>query len=334
MKQIVREIEKGQGQATTARRPTVRSPQAAPAKLAIHSDRNERSDDDEIEYAPPPVEEEPYQSDILPDGVLTFDAFKPENRLKGYYRHYFNPVDDDGVSRKEKEFAEQQRKAFERLDDQVLKDLEEFDWSVADVPETKNMFKKIQVKEDTTVAEPSAVQRAPRLGAKPPSTIASRKAASALAMRPKLPTTTAALQPKAAKLVNAKAGGFILPGRKGAAQPAPLKDNATAAATSRTTLGYNKGRSALSAVHGRGASASTATARTFARTDSTVSSGSDTTITPSRYAQKQASKADADDEWKRLEFLSIFNVDEEDGGNLGGPINEDLDDDFQFDVKF
>lgn len=100
-------------------------------------------------------------------------------------------------------------------------------------------------------------------------------------------------------------------------------------------MGYSKGRTALSAIHAPDrAQAST---RTFTRTASTASSGSDTTITPARFAHSQASKADNGEMSRKLEFLSIFDVDEEDDGHLGGsalPHDDELDDEFKLDLGF
>ncbi len=70
----------------------------------------------------------------------------------------------------------------------------------------------------------------------------------------------------------------------------------------------------------------------FARSVSTSSSGSDCTITPARFAKSQVSKSE---DLRKLEFLSIFDVDEDDDESLGGSLQPDeLDDDFQLTTTF
>jgi len=329
---MVREIEKTQPRPATARRQTVRSPQPDSLKLDIHNDRHGGSDAEDVEYIAPPPAEEPFKSDILAADALTFDAFKPENRLKGYYDYYYNPVDESGVSLKEKKLAEERQKAFDETDKQVSRDMEEFDWSVDDVPASREFLEdRKKQKAAASAAKTALAHRAvSRLAAKPPSTVAARKAASVLSM----PSgTSTALQPKAAKPLNSKPASFLLAGKKKVSE-AREKDSTTGVVASRTTIGYNKGRTASSLVHSEPAGPKLP--RAFTRTTSTLSSGSDTTITPSRFAQKQAGRSAENEDWKRLEFLSIFDVDEdedEDVRDVEDIILDGLDDDdFQLPV--
>lgn len=375
----MREIEQSQkqqqktnGPQTGNRRPKAATPRVNPNKLSVLSDGNAQasssskgSHEEDIEYAPPPVAPRPYESDVFPEGVLTFAAFQPQNRLRGVYDHYYNPVDEtDGVPLREKAFAEKQRRAFEKLDILVQEDMDSFDWSIGDVPASKDLFAKR--KQETKTPAP----------APPPATIASRKAASALGISSKtnkpLGTNTALKTKTAAANVNASSASSIsssllsaLPLRKPktTASALPLRPKSTnvhrpvAETASRTTLGYNKGRTALSMVRSNGAPAPRAPTPSTLRPKSQTSTvrrvgpataapeTDNVAATPApRTHQKQTSLGDLfNDDLegpstpKSPAFLSIFDVQEDENDNLGGAgtfVNEDLDDEFQMDIKF
>jgi hypothetical protein len=220
--------------------------------------------------------------------------------------------------------------------------MDEFDWSIGDIPESKDMFKK------KTSAAPVTTSIATKKLALPlpkqPSTIASRRAASALSMTAKrsgiaqpIPKTTGPAGTKA------PARGFLLPKRRPLApvtQPTlPAERRVPAVAASRSTVGYNKGRSVSSAVYGTSNDSVARPPqnqmgpkpRAFVRSVSTASTSSEATITPARFAQSSKEVI------KKPEFMSIFDADaDEDEDNLGGgppPMDGD-DDDFQLTVKF
>lgn len=391
VKDIVREIEQSQQQQpapqTGTRRPKAATPRVNnPFKLSVLSDaskmanRGAGGEEEDIEYAPPRIPARPYESDVFPDGVLTFAAFQPQNRLRGVYDHYYNPVDEDGVPLREKEFAEQQRRAFEKLDIRVQEDLDAFDWSIGDVPASKDYFanKRKQQQQQQQKQQQQTTIPGP---APPPATIASRNAASALALAPKPNKPTAAGTvmrrkapvPTAANASSASSSllsGLPLRKQRTTTSTLPLRpksiNHPVAETASRTTLGYNKGRTALSLVRGNGAPrAPSSTLRSTAGSGSSsaaapaaVAAGSRRTgpatetdnggaalaTTPApRALQKQTSLGDMYGESqagpaapRSPAFLSIFEV--EDGqDNLGGAgtfVNDDLDDGFQMDIKF
>jgi hypothetical protein len=299
---------------------------------------------EEIEYAPPKPKDIPYESDVFPDGVLTFEGLKSENLFKGYYQYYFNRVDGEGKTAMERDMEERQKQSFERGEEQIRKDMDEFDWSIGDIPESKDMFKK------KTSAAPVTTSIATKKLALPlpkqPSTIASRRAASALSMTAKrsgiaqpIPKTTGPAGTKA------PARGFLLPKRGPLApvtQPTlPAERRVPAVAASRSTVGYNKGRSVSSAVYGPSNDSVARPPqnqmgpkpRAFVRSVSTASTSSEATITPARFAQSSKEVI------KKPEFMSIFDADadaDEDEDNLGGgpPPMDDDGDDFQLTVKF
>jgi hypothetical protein len=348
VKDIVNKFEKTQAKPTTTK-PLRHGPiNFESSKLGVHVDKMDPlGQEEDIEYAPSGPKDIPYESDIIPAGALTFEGLKPENILKGYYNHYFNPVDEDGVPIQEREMEERRQRDFKKLDEQVRKDMDEFDWSIGDVPETKTVKQK--GKAPTTVPESGedTFRANKRPGArvlpKQPPTIAARKAASALALAPK-PTNTL---PNARNLNNKPAPprvfngpNCLLPLKHKAQRPAVTResstDRATALAASRSTLGYSKGRCTSSVIQGsiRPKTPAGPTRRTLTRSVSTASNGSDCTITPARYAQ--VSKTENNETLRRLEFLSIFDG-EEDDGNLGGsglPADDGTDDDFQLNFQF
>ncbi|KAK4122244.1 hypothetical protein N657DRAFT_691529 [Parathielavia appendiculata] len=337
-----RDFDKINIKPTTTLRLKPAASQSEPPRLEVHAD-NDRLEQEEIEYAPPKPKDLPYKSDVFPDDVLTFEGLKPENLFKGYYQYYFNRVGADGKTALERDMEEQQKRSFERGEEQIRRDMEEFDWSIGDIPESKDLFKKKScgsLTPSTTTTTKKAAYPVP----KQPSTIASRKAASALAIPVKSPgiaqpSLTKATAPPTTKVTTR---GFLLPKRKPAqpaAQPTiPAYQRVSAAAASKSTLGYNKGRSVSSAVHGPAhnpiappAQHQTAPApkpRTLVRSVSTASTSSDATITPARFAQSSK-------ESRKPDFLSIFDDDEEEY-NLGGglPPTDDDNDDFQLTVRF
>ncbi|KAG7289100.1 hypothetical protein NEMBOFW57_005463 [Staphylotrichum longicolle] len=343
VKGIARDIEKTNVKPTATLRPKHAAPQAETARLEVHTDKDPL-EEEEIEYAPPRPVDLPYESEVFPDGVLTFEGLKPENLFKGYYQYYFNRVDDEGKTALERDMEERQKRSFERGEEQIRRDMEEFDWSIGDIPESKDLLKKKSSAAPSATGTVTATKKVARPAPKQPSTIASRKAASALAL-PLRPSTLA--QPTLAKTtapaaIKVPSRGFLLPKRKPALPSAhptiPARERAAAVAASRSTLGYNKGRSISSAVHANNGSDSATTRqpqnpivpkpRTLVRSISTASTSSEATITPARFAQssKESNKPD---------FLSIFDGDEEEDPLGGGmpPMDDDVDD-FQLTVKF
>lgn len=293
--------------------------------------------EDEVEYCPPPAKDIPYESDIIPRNGMTFEGLKPENMLRGYYDHYYNPVNDEGVHIRDIEVEEQRQRDLKKLDEQVDKDMDEFDWSIEDVPETKTLKAKMSLSTamDSTQTTAKAIRKPVLRETRPPPTLAARKAASTLAMssRPAVATRKPMAPPPA------RTGPSSLNPLKRRVQPQPSvtressTERATAVAASRSTLGYSKGRSFSSAIQGSTKTPATRPPRTLQRSVSTASTASDSTITPARFAQSQAK---VEEPLKRLEFLSIFDGDDEDDGNLlgGGPLPVVDDDDFQLDVQF
>ncbi|KAI1367406.1 hypothetical protein F5Y08DRAFT_298445 [Xylaria arbuscula] len=324
VKSAVKEIEKSQTRLQNTARPRQREPQAETHKLQVHAEEPETFSDEDVEYCPPKPKDLPYESDVFPDGVLTFDALKPENMMKGYYQYYFNPIDENGITKRDRELAEETKKALREGERKIKADLENFEWSV-----------KAELDADTDPVKKTVPKKlpAPR---KPLSTFRSKNAANVLSMN----DTTMSMQRKAVKQTEStkpmhkKSSSFALPAlrtsRPGSSQlpTVPKRSPTEFDATSRTTIGYNKGRATASLLTKTNTSAqpkknistpATTTVRGIPRSNTTLSNDSDKTITLARYAQRQATASNTvtADEInalrERVPFLSIFrdNEDEE-----------------------
>ena len=296
---MVREIEKSQVKQTTVQKPKLKPVSVAPIKFDVRND-NQETNEPEIEYAPPKPKALPYDSDILPRGSLTFEGLKKENLLRGYYERYHDQVDEDGVRLKDKEFEERKEKALQEGDERILRDIENTDWSVADVPETKTMKKK------PATEAPREASKAVR-SLKHPPTIASRHAASALSMASGLKDRNARA-PLAPKCQNRKPIS-LLSGLKKSAKPLEQSKTGVQSAlgetASRSTIGYTKGRSASSIVKSRAPLSRTASGASVASDDS------DSTITPANAHLKLEPANGGIDSWPRPQFLNIFDINED-----------------------
>ncbi|OTB16894.1 hypothetical protein K445DRAFT_285081 [Daldinia sp. EC12] len=331
-------IEKSQGKAPGTSRPKQKQPQAELQKLVVHAEETDPLSEEEIEYCPPKPKDLPYESDVFPDGALKFDALKPENLFKGYYDYYYNPVDENGVSLADKELEERNRKAMEECDRRIQEDIDSMEWGIQEEPETTKKATSIPTRAPLGVKR-TAMNRVP-------STIRAKKAAEILSMD----DTTKSMQRKVARSVEVsripakKATSLPIPSfkRQPAAQPQGLskKSSTEMEANSRTTIGYNKGRSTASILAQGTTKPERPPSKTgFTRSNTTLSNESERTITPALYTHTQAAIAAEDLEWKeRVPFLSIFNPedDEDDddfdllgGSTLKGPC-VDEDEDFEF----
>jgi hypothetical protein len=142
---IGNDIATGRPSATVKRRQAAE--QRRSLRLSVRADTagpeaeaEEQDDDDEeheVEYGPPAPPEAPYESDVFPEGAISLDPLKPENLMRGYYEHFFDPTGNDGMPLKDKKLAQSVKRAVELAELEAQKMFDEGDWSVADVPETQ-----------------------------------------------------------------------------------------------------------------------------------------------------------------------------------------------------
>lgn len=320
----VRELEgRSQLRSTATSRPKSSAPKTDYSRLQILLDSSDPLSDD-VDTNPPPPPEQPYESDVFPAGVLTFDAARPENRMKGYYDYYHNRRDENGMTRVDREMKAKQERRFQEADARIRKDMDEVTWDLGiGSPEKKLVL----APQDTN----KPIVRPGTAGKAAPSTLNARRAASALGMAPKasasIPTTTQRRPPTTKPAGSDRSlPSFMQPTK--ARQPistatstlvsrpkVPASSTAAGVAASRSTLGYTKGRSASSALQSRRKpeAPAPAPARAFSRSESTAS---DRTITPASYARDTAET--------KPEFVSIFDVPlDEDDADLFGSTNGD-----------
>jgi hypothetical protein len=295
---LEKEAEKAQAPQTSARRPK-KVTHAETSKIPVHGDESPLVERD-VEYCPPKPKERPFEAEDFPDGCLNYDALKPGNLMRGIHQNYYNKVDENGMTRADREHEASYQRSLKLADEQMLKMMEE-DWTIGDVPEIhRNLKKKQPVAKDNV----NPKQKIAPLSIKGPATITSRKAASALSVPPKsgtVPPKTTKPKPSTSFLSRPKP-----------ALKAPTNNPMVAEAASRSTIGYTKGRNASTALKFREDTSTTLKKREggLTRSVSSVSQASDTTITPARFAEKD--NGPGSEEWRRLKFLGAFDVDDED----------------------
>ncbi|KAG4439738.1 hypothetical protein IFR05_004760 [Cadophora sp. M221] len=319
-----KELEKTQPkQQASARRPK-KLIHADVVKLEVHGDESPLADRD-VEYCPPKPKDLPYESTDFPNNCLDYSYLKPGNLMRGINKTYRQQVDENGMSRIEREAEEAYQRSAKESDERVMKMMEE-DWTVGDVPETfrhlRNKKSPLSILQDTkppsqpTSRKPLTDVKKPALQSKGPGTLNSRKAASALSV----PSKSAPLQPKASK-PTAKPSFLTRP------KPAPtptVPSNAStmraaaANAASRSTIGYTKGRSASGILNMQTFAAPPTSTdssndvkperreRVLQRSASNMSTSSEVTITPARWAKESEA------EWRSPAFMKAFEVEDED----------------------
>jgi hypothetical protein len=209
------------------------SPRLRRPKVKVHQPEpaNEEEDDvPEVEYMPPKEVPLPDTMDDFPSD-WKFPMFQGKNMTRGIWSAYHNPLEDDGRTKKEREFEEGLAIEKKKRD-------EEFD----------RIFGETMAKDEAEARRRLGIESpkkaAPKAGLPPkkkvlgPSTIKSKSAAAALSPAPK-PTSTA---PAAA--ANSRVPSSVFPKRR-PAKPvvAPSTSrHAAATAASKSTIGYAQGR--------------------------------------------------------------------------------------------
>lgn len=337
-KGFVKDVERTQVKPTTTQKQKQKSADVAPIDFKVETQPKDRNDvEEEPEYAPPRPKDLPYESDVFPDGLLNLEGLKDENLFKGYYQHFFNPVDDHGVSKQDREFEETMKKVMDQTDERNQQELDALDWNIADLdsPETVRVAPRPAPSDERQpVIASRPIRRAP---SRKPSTLTSRRAASALSVHSDTTRSTEG-RPASQALKTRKPLSSLLQGKK-PLKNAPLKTSAGARAVgevaSRTTIGYSKGRSASSMLQTRpgGPVERTQRGRTVKPSTSIESGISDLTITPARL--RQAAVARKQESVTRPQFMSIFNTDdeEEDLPPMSQPLHFSDDEDEEFELK-
>ncbi|RDA86531.1 hypothetical protein CP532_1900 [Ophiocordyceps camponoti-leonardi (nom. inval.)] len=307
VKDMVKEIERAQAKQTTVQRPKPKASEPAPAKkqLAIHFDDNRNSgEEEEPEYAPPPPKPLPYQSDVLPEGGLTFESLKGKKFLKGFYEHFHNPLGDAGVSREEKRLCEEMQALLKAAKERNEREAATLSWNIEDLIETAPSSRDNPAADNETVSGQHKLAKKPR-GQLP--TLSSKQAALALAgssgggrdARSGAPPRSApARKPLSSLLSGSKTG------KQDAMRQAAESAGETA---SRTTIGYNKGRTASSMLQKR------VTSQPARQPSVRATQQEPSILTPARSQQAAPSKELLLGDHSRPQFLAMFDeMDDED----------------------
>lgn len=312
-----------------AKRSKQRQADISGPRFEVQADKTGPILEEEPEYAPPAPIPLPYQSDVLPEGGLTFQSLNKGYLLKGYYENFYNPVDHDGVSRLEKAFDDEMKFALDKAVEQNDREFETLDWSIRDVPESMSSLPTETVPKRAEPKSDGRGSRTVHASDRKLQTISSRRAASALAIhtdksgpaRPsrapvsRRPLSNSAAQPTVATM---------------AAVNQPFPGATTGEVASRTTIGYSKGRSASSMMRPH-----QSTSREFSAPVTRLESedGWDVTVTPGHLRRKHRAHSPGSCS-ERPQFTSIFYDDEDDTEPviLSGP-EIDCDDGETFELK-
>ncbi|KAI1004069.1 hypothetical protein K3495_g4145 [Podosphaera aphanis] len=310
---IKKDPEKTQKKPNSSRRPK-KFTHAGSFKLEIHEDESPLSDR-EPEYCPPKPKDLPDESDTFPDNCLNYSLLKPENLwedLRRYQNRQQYSTNLDQVH----ELA--YKKEIEQTDEIVQKIMEE-EWTVADVPGT---FRCLVREEPKVIGQ----GRTPKISDKPkvvtnsgPRTITSKSAVSALTnvYAPQIS------QPKVKPKPKPMSSFYPISRKRPNSVPTNTSKtttmyHASSTATSKSTIGYTKGRKLPSILQNTEPTAE----RTIKKCFSGISLGSDTTITPERFTDE--------DGWQNPHFLRIF---EEEPDNLGSSLTNHMPDFLQEDEE-
>ncbi|KAM4055945.1 hypothetical protein HRG_002870 [Hirsutella rhossiliensis] len=328
-----KEVEKTQTKQVTVQKPKQKPAELVPAKLSILPDGESPCDDgEEPEYAPPLPTPLPYESDVLPKGGLTFEGLG-KNFLKGFYQHFHNPVDDNGVSREEAKFRAEMQAVLKQAEERNERETAGLDWNIEDLVETESSTRrKPEPDRESVPSRSRLIKRAPQ---KNPPTLASRRAASALAIPTDSKRPVMAAGPPSRSVSTRRPLSALIAGSKARKQPPvpqpALLGNSAGEVASRTTIGYNKGRTASSMIQSQGGSQASRLGQA-AKPSGTQDADLELTVTPARMRQATSDTQSTAEALPQPQFLSIFgDVDDEDLPSQATPFlgSDDEDDEFE-----
>lgn len=246
--------------ASAKTQPQSRSPRLHRAKVKVLATDDAtrpvpEPEEREIEYMPPRGEPLPDLPDDYWGPEKTFPMFEAKNYTRGMWSTYFNPVDDDGISRLEREDALRDERIRRETDEVLQRKCDGmFAKAVANITGTAPPPAPVASRPTTASSTTSA--RAPNKkptipkATRQPTTLTSRTAATALRQPSSKPHFSA---PTAAAKARVPTSALPLSRKKQpVAAAAPTNPSAmrhtAATAASRTTLGYANGRAASSSL--------------------------------------------------------------------------------------
>ncbi|WEW60027.1 hypothetical protein PRK78_005510 [Emydomyces testavorans] len=284
---------------TGKRSSTVRKlKQSAPKQTNIQKPSNNAHEEDvpDIEYMPPTPQPLPdHPDDITYD--TSFPQFKGRNFARGWERLYNDEYDigEDGLSKKEREWRKEQaayEKRFDELILQQVRDMESLD--INEFPD-EPCIEELEAKRLQEVERKKAEKLK---STRQVSTLQSRTAAKALSH---LPRPIAQPKTRVASTARSRLIPSLTPKIKAPVPSNPSSMRHTAAvATSRTTLGYSKGRGVSSTLRNRPSKEAVR---------KTSSSSSKTIVSPERYMELYGPPPFGTEMWLRCKMAGLFDSD-------------------------
>lgn len=185
---------------------------------------------------PDPPEDIPYNTD--------FPQFKGQNLTRGWeLLHDDNPIGEDGLTRKERQWRKEQAAHEKRVDDMIQKQFDNMQLVGINVRETPDEPCADEIREKFAAERRGQGRTTRTRTARNVSTVKSRSAVAALSQPP-----TSIPKPRANPAPKSRPVSSLLTAKKPAPPPSEesSKRHAAATARSRSTLGYTKGRNASS----------------------------------------------------------------------------------------
>lgn len=185
----------------------------------------------------------------IPDDITydtTFPQFQPQNLALGLESVYGdNEVGADGLTRRQRKFQEDSIAVDKMVDEMILKSVESMGFE--DTPPVTHP-RKTRAQELPQRRTRATANKAKENSHTNISTVRARNAAAALSGtdRPNVRTRSAAMPKPKPRVASSM---FASRKPRAPANPSPMR-NTAAAARSRTTVGYTKGRDMSSKIHG------------------------------------------------------------------------------------
>ncbi|KAI9809705.1 MAG: hypothetical protein M1825_000137 [Sarcosagium campestre] len=231
----------------SARRARPRVSHAQTQKVEFGQDGNVLEERD-IEYMPPrPADLPDYPEDFPPN--MDYSMLKGENLTLGVFSTYSDNFDEDGNSLFDRRYQEATERAHRELDAQEQKIFDEISLSNYDTPDYPEQSRNVNISQGDRMLEgrkpndkPLTGRKVPIGQEKKPGTVKSKTAAALLSKTPNVQTKPAPKTKVPGKTSKLPTSLLSRPKREvKPSNPSPMRHTA-AAASSKSTIGYSKGR--------------------------------------------------------------------------------------------
>ncbi|KAF3481802.1 uncharacterized protein GIQ15_04561 [Arthroderma uncinatum] len=252
----------------------------------------------EIEYMPPKPKPLPDHPDYITYDT-TFPQFKGANLGRGWEKLYEdNSVGPDGLTAKEREAKELDEAYDKQIDALIQAQID----SIGTLELEGELDDRVESR-PTSRATSRATSRSSR-SERSVSTLRSRNAAQALAMDPKGSVRTRSSPRLAAKAAAKAPPKTTMKKTTEPSNPSSMRHTA-AVASSRSTLGYSKGRDVLSALQGESEPARAKT-MTLRKKKAEKEKEAESILSPERYMQLYGPPPFGSEMWMRCKIAGYF----------------------------